>query len=267
MKRERITGSHTTRQAHCLVEGSSVLRRERICVEKVIHLSLNNEPLANLVASPHQLRELGAGFVISEGLARDIEKVEVEGDRIRVYAASGVPSGERVTESSGGLSMGGTPGTIVSRVVIEADDVFKVISEIVSELWEMTGGAHCSVLFSRGRIVAKSSDIGRHNTVDKVIGSAVLTGLDLSYCVLGCTGRQPAGMVRKAANAGIPIIVSKAATTDEGITLARRSGLTLICRVREQSFCVYSHPWRVAGLGADDTGEFLKKGRSCREKQ
>jgi FdhD protein len=97
-------------------------------------------------------------------------------------------------------------------------------------------------------IVAKSSDVGRHNTVDKVIGYGVLNNIDLSGCVLGCTGRQPAGMVSKAVNAGIPIIVSKAATTNEGISLAQASGLTLVCRVRDDRFCVYTHPERISGL-------------------
>lgn len=115
----------------------------------------------------------------------------------------------------------------------------------------LTGGAHCSVLYSDGRVVARSSDVGRHNTVDKVIGHAVLSGIDPARCVLGCTGRQPAGMVRKARNAGIPVIVTKAATTAEGIALAREAGITLICRVKEGAFRVYSHPWRVEGL-ADD---------------
>ena len=137
---------------------------------------------------------------------------------------------------------------VKSSLVIERELIFTVISAIVSELWERTGGAHCSGSLLRGELVAKSSDIGRHNTVDKVIGHALLNGIDLSGCVLGCTGRQPSGMITKAANAGIPIVVSKAATTRQGAETAQRAGLTLVGRVKQDSFCVYSHPERIAGL-------------------
>ncbi|MGC9323111.1 MAG: formate dehydrogenase accessory sulfurtransferase FdhD [Desulfomonilia bacterium] len=266
MKKEPIENSYTRKDALLYRDGSSASVHEAVCVEKVFSLVLNDESIGRMVASPHQLKELGAGFVISEGLAHDIGKVEVDGDRILVYSSSSRKPGGPVTESSGGISLGTVRTRIASELTIDRDDVFRVIGEIASELWEKTGGAHCSVLFSENRIVAKCSDIGRHNTVDKVIGHAILEGIELSGCILGCTGRQPAGMVSKAINAGIPIVISKAATTDEGIHLARAAGLTLICRVREHSFCVYSHPERIANLTDTDPRTPRKKRRSCRKK-
>ncbi len=225
-----------------------VKRPEMVCVERVIHLFLNDKPLGNFVASPSQLKELGAGFVISEGLAEDLDDVVVEGDQVKVYAGCIEQRQEIVTESSGGLSTGRIMRKITSNHMIDREDIFMVIANIVSKTWEKTGGVHCSVLFTGKELVAKSSDVGRHNTVDKVIGYCILNRIDLSTCVLGCTGRQPAGMVSKAVNAGIPIIISKAATTDAGIRLAESAGLTLVCRVKKDSFCVYTHPHRIRDL-------------------
>jgi FdhD protein len=119
------------------------------------------------------------------------------------------------------------------------------MDSIISEIWERTGGAHCSVLFSDGRLIARSEDIGRHNTVDKVVGYAILNNIDLSTCVLGCSGRQPAVMVSKAANAGIPIVISRSAPTDKGIRTADLAGVTLICFARGNRFTVYTHPDRI----------------------
>ena len=237
-----------TADAICQAGGKIIRRSEEVCIERVIHLYLNDEPIGSLVASPSQLSELGAGFVISEGLAKDVEKVSVDGDQVRVYSKDISRPQKMMTGSSGGASSGKIVNTISASLLIDREDIFTVIAEIVSELWEKTGGAHCSVLFSGKEIIAKSSDVGRHNTVDKVIGHCILNRIDLSGCVLGCTGRQPAGMVSKAVNAGIPIIISKAATTDEGVQLADACGLTLICRVKEGRFCVYSHPERIRGL-------------------
>lgn len=95
--------------------------------------------------------------------------------------------------------------------------------------------------------MVKSSDVGRHNTVDKVVGHAILNKIDLSRCTIGCTGRQPAGMVKKDANAGIPIVISRAASTDKGIATANAAGITLVCFSRGDRFTIYTHPERILG--------------------
>jgi len=220
-----------------------------VCVERTYSLWLNGRGLARLVASPGQLQELGTGFVITEGLAGAVDEVQVIGSEIHVYApAQETPSGAVITESSGGQTLSRPVKTVSSELKLATEEVFWIIKAIVSDLWQTTGGAHCSVLFSNGRQIAKASDVGRHNSVDKVIGQAVLGGMDLSRCILGCTGRQPEGMVAKAARAGVPVIVSKAATTNKGVELAGRAGVTLICRVKDQGFTVYTHPERIVGL-------------------
>ena len=220
-----------------------------VCVERTYSLWLNGRGLVRLVASPSQLQELGAGFVITEGLASAVDDVRVTGSEIHVYApALEASSGAIITESSGGLALSRPVQVVSSELMLAVEEVFWIIQAIVSDLWQATGGAHCSVLFSDGRLVAKASDVGRHNTVDKVVGTAVLGGMDLSRCILGCTGRQPEGMVAKAARAGLPVIVSKAATTQKGVELAESAGVTLICRVKDKSFTVYTHSHRIVGL-------------------
>ena len=199
-----------------------------VCIEESFRLYLNNEFIGELIASPSQLEELGAGHVICEGIASGVSGVQVSGDEIRIHAET--PEEKCTTESS---------------VTIEKEHIFEVMDSLVSEIWERTGGVHCSVLFSDGRLIARSEDIGRHNTVDKVVGYAILNNIDLSTCVLGCSGRQPAAMVSKAANASIPIVISRSAATDKGIHTANLAGMTLICFARGNRFTVYAHPDRI----------------------
>jgi FdhD protein len=220
-----------------------VIREERF------HIYLNNQHLTDQIASPDQLAELGAGFIICEGLAPHIESVEVEGDEIWVEADT-KERPEFEYRSCGGCGIEQTPKKVVSSLKIPCRDVYTVTKEITSETWKKTGGVHCSVLFSGGLLIAKSCDIGRHNTVDKVIGSAELNDIDRSQCYIGCTGRQPAGMVSKSANAGIPIIISRAASTDKGILTAEETGVTLICFSREKRFTIYTHPERIMDIGS-----------------
>lgn len=232
-----------------------VTLQDSVCVEDTFRLLLDDVPLAQIIASPDQLRELGAGFVICEGLAERVQDVRVAKNEIRVYAKSDAParsSAQRKVDyelrASGCIGVRGLPKTVVSSLAISKADVFQVIRQVESEVWKRTGGVHCSVLFHDGQLLVRSSDIGRHNTIDKIVGFAVLHGIDLSQCVIGCTGRQPAGMVAKVANAGVPVVVSKAASTDAGIVLADRSNVTLICFARGERFTIYSHPERLAGL-------------------
>ncbi|WP_342678289.1 formate dehydrogenase accessory sulfurtransferase FdhD [Methanofollis sp. UBA420] len=221
---------------------------DEVCVEHRYLLVMNGTPVARMVASADSLREFGAGFAITEGLARDVTSVEVTGDEVRVEAVP-APTCEQVVESSGGTAYLREVPQVASDLRIGIDDVYRMTAAIESDEWQRTGGLHCSVLFCDGELCAKACDVGRHNTVDKVIGHAVLAGLDRSRCVLGCTGRQPAGMVAKAARAGIPIVISRAASTSEGIATAQEAGLTLVCFSRGDRFTVYTHPERIEGVG------------------
>ncbi|MDD2474068.1 MAG: formate dehydrogenase accessory sulfurtransferase FdhD [Methanoculleus sp.] len=215
-----------------------------ITLEDHVRLFLNGEYLATLVASPDRLDDLAAGFVICEGLTDTISLVEVSGKDVHITA----PVGKEIrleVESSGGYRVLGEPKPVASSITVTADGIRAVTAAVESDTWKKTGAVHCSVLFCNGELITRACDVGRHNTVDKVVGYAALRGLDRSTCILGCTGRQPAGMVAKAANAGIPVIVSRAASTDRGIQTAERAGITLVCFSRGERFTIYTHPERV----------------------
>jgi FdhD protein len=233
-----------------VIDGTARETDDAVVIEDRFELLLNDQPVTEMVASRDMLEELGAGYLVSEGIVRCVDKVKVMGDRILVYSDTGCDLRwtKREVGSSGGLSFIMTPSTVVSDIRLSPDDVIRVTREIETDLWKKTGGVHCSVLFSDGRLLAKSSDVGRHNTVDKLVGHAVLNGIDLSHCVIGCTGRQPAGMVRKSAHAGIPVIISRAATTDKGIAMADAAKITLIGFSRGDRFTVYTHPERITGI-------------------
>jgi len=238
----------TVRRMGIQVIGDQVCEVEdNIVVEGRVRLFLNGEYLTTLVASPDRLEDLGAGFVVCEGLAETVESVEVSGMDVHIAA----PAKREILlemESSGGYRVLGEAKEVDSAITITADGVRAVTAAIESDVWRRTGGVHCSVLFCDGDLVTRACDVGRHNTVDKVVGYAALRGLDRSACILGCTGRQPAGMVAKAANAGIPIVVSRAASTDRGILTAERAGLTLVCFSRGERFTIYTHPGRVSDV-------------------
>lgn len=220
---------------------------EPVVVEDKITLHLNGRKYLTLVATNDSLTELGAGFFVAAGIAKKILTVTVEGSDVYVEADD-VSCVEGALESAGGFDPGKVLTVSAPDARITPEEIFAIREALNGDAWGETGGLHCTVLYHNHEQAAVFSDIGRHNTVDKAIGYMTLHGFDPADCAIGCTGRQPIGMVSKAANAGIPIIVSRAASTSAGIAAAQESGVTLICFTRDRRFTVYAHPERISGL-------------------
>ncbi|MEO5703706.1 MAG: formate dehydrogenase accessory sulfurtransferase FdhD [Candidatus Limnocylindrales bacterium] len=129
----------------------------------------------------------------------------------------------------------------------------KVITSLPDELraaqaaFERTGGLHAAGLFETdGSLVAIREDVGRHNALDKLIGSRVrVRELPLWDRILMVSGRVSFEIVQKAAVAGIPIICAVSAPSDLAVRLSDRLGVTLIGFLRGDGFNVYSHDGRV----------------------
>ena len=77
--------------------------------------------------------------------------------------------------------------------------------------FDQTGGLHAAALFSpRGELIEIREDVGRHNALDKLVGSQVLAGaLPLHDRILMVSGRVSFEIVQKAAVAGVPIVVRR----------------------------------------------------------
>jgi FdhD protein len=108
-----------------------------------------------------------------------------------------------------------------------------------------TGGLHAAGLFEAdGSEVVVREDVGRHNAVDKVVGSRILTGAPVPP-VLVLSGRIGFELVQKAVVSGVSAIVAVGAPTSLALTLARDAGLILAGFTRSQRCVVYAGADRV----------------------
>ena len=96
-------------------------------------------------------------------------------------------------------------------------------------LYQATHAVHSCFVLHEGRILCACEDIGRHNALDKAVGSVLLAGVPLSECVLYTSGRVPMDMVRKAIRAGVPALVSKTMPTVQSLELGAEYGLQFVC--------------------------------------
>jgi formate dehydrogenase accessory protein FdhD len=116
----------------------------------------------------------------------------------------------------------------------------------IAKGFKETGGLHDSGIFkSDGTMLAFSEDVGRHNTVDKVIGAASLARVNFGECFMIITGRVPGDMIYKAAKVGLPIVASVAAVLNSGISSAEKANIALVGFVRGKRMNVYTYPERI----------------------
>lgn len=96
-------------------------------------------------------------------------------------------------------------------------------------LFERTGGSHgAAVVTPGGDLVEVREDVGRHNAVDKLVGSAVLDGRSMAADVLVLSGRASYELLVKAAVARIEVVVANGAASTLAIDVANTFGITLV---------------------------------------
>ncbi len=134
--------------------------------------------------------------------------------------------------------------------VVQAATITGLPDELrrAQSLFERTGGLHAAALFDpEGRLIGVREDVGRHNALDKLIGSELLAGhLPLSATVLMVSGRTSFEIIQKAATAGIPIVCAVSAPSSLAVDAARRFGLTLVGFLRGERFNTYTRADRIA---------------------
>jgi FdhD protein len=261
------------------VHGSlSARESDELSVEEPLEIRVSEgggsapRSVAVTMRTPGDEVDLAAGFLFTEGIIagpEDLERVERRGpnavlarlcDGVSLDAAK-LERHSFVSSSCGACGKRSIEAVRVAGRHRIAPGEPRLDPDVVHGLpprlragqsgFARTGGIHASGLFdASGELIGLREDVGRHNALDKLIGSELLAGrIPLSSTILLVSGRVSFELVQKAAIAGIPVLSAVGAPSSLAVDLARECGMTLLGFVRDSRFNVYADSGRIAPAG------------------
>lgn len=256
-KTERITLTRITIQDRKVVE-------DMVVQELPLKIFLNGREIVTTLCSPVALDYLAVGILVSEGLLdskQEIKQllVDLKTSLVHVetiedkHAANGQFFRPLVASSGGkgasSYSLSSPKGNIKvdSDINVSASEVTALVKDFLqrSSVYTLTHSVHSAAFCDNQRILIFHDDIGRHNALDKVFGECLMNDITPDKGIIVTSGRISSEILLKVARRKVPILISKAASTNLGVKLAQSLGVTIIRFMSNEVINVYSHDWRV----------------------
>ena len=216
--------------------------------EVPVWLEVNGHPAVTWMCTPDLLEELAVGWLHGEGFIDGAREVtlrpcasdlgfwaEVPASRVADVAAE-----QRRPVLASGCGAVSTfladPATVVARPARGTPPGVETLRARFKDLfgrgarYRETGGIHAAALTDGESLLSHAEDIGRHNAVDKAIGSALIAGRSVAGLGMLVTGRISAELAFKAARAGLAWVATPSVPSSLAVEIARRSGMTLVGR-------------------------------------
>ena len=230
----------------------AVIEEASICIH------VNGKDFVTIMATPIDQKAMALGFLRAEGFISSMDDVEVvdlneNGVCVDVWLDHDVERPSRMIRTTGcgggitfdDLTAARDPLPFGRAVTVQQiiDLYTKLSSNAV--LYPITRGVHTSALCTQDDILIWTEDVGRHNTLDKLWGKAMLEDIPTKGRIIVTTGRISSEMLGKAAKMEVPIIASRTSPTSRSLALAEAWNITVVGYVRRGSVQVYTHPERI----------------------
>jgi FdhD protein len=240
---------------------------DELALEEPLEIQVDTQPVSVTMRTPGHDDELAAGFLATEGIitsSKDVLRIAPhprnERNVINVFLRN-APDLERLKRHVFVASSCGLCGKASIESVHQHFKPLKTRLQVATEVllglpeklrdaqkaFARSGGLHAAGIFSRaGELIVSREDVGRHNTVDKVIGHGLLHGLlPFKDHILMVSGRASFEIMQKALAARIPVVAAVSAPSSLAVDFAIESGQTLVGFLRDQRMNLYAGRHRV----------------------
>jgi FdhD protein len=239
-----------------------------VAVEVPVALEYNGISHVVMLASPGALEDFALGFSLSEGLLAEPSELydceivmQDQGILVRMQIAAErfVALKEKRRNMTGRTGCGLCGAETLEQVFRHPPAVSQKLTmpaqwlldgmrsmQAAQALQQQSGATHAAAwMNSQGEVVCVREDVGRHNALDKLIGALAYAREDFSQGALLITSRASYEMVQKSAMMGIGIVAAISAPTSLAVNMAQDKEVTLAGFMRDQSYVIYAHPWRI----------------------
>lgn len=243
--------------------GGRVERVDRgIVQEHPITVSLNGRELVRFLCTPEQLAPQVVGFLYLEGIIQSIREIawisvcaEEGAADVALFSEPRIPEKKAITSGCGGGITFNIDFEAASLADLDVRVAPAQLMHLMKELhaharhYRETRGIHVSALSDGQELLIVAEDVGRHNTLDKIAGEALIREIPTEGRILISSGRISSEMLVKAARMRVPILASRTSPTAMAVELARRLGITVVGYLRADQFNLYTHEWRLDTRG------------------
>lgn len=239
-----------------------------VAIEEPLEIRIGEKPVSVTLRTPGDDFDLAAGFLYTESIlpSRDaiasirhwgspnVVRIDVNGhvdlQRLQRHFYSTSSCGVCGKVSIDALRVHASPLNSHTQVSLQTIHHLGDALRAEQRAFDATGAIHAAGVFdASGALMRVREDIGRHNAVDKVIGSFFREGVVLSEHLLFVSGRTSFEIVQKAIVARMPIVAAVGAPSSLAVDLAKEFNVTLLGFVREGRFNVYAGEERIIASG------------------
>lgn len=239
---------------------------DRIAQEWPVAIVCNGISHAVMMCTPADLEAFALGFVLTEGIVErrsdvvDIEIVWNDGSaEVELTLVQQAFSELKVKRRSlAGRSGCGVCGIeSIELLDLEADRIeagpflstldAQAVARAAASLPErqtlqkLTGGVHAAAWCNAaGEILHVCEDVGRHNALDKLIGTVMFARESTRDGFVFLSSRASYELIRKAARVDVPMIATISAPTSLAIRIAQQAGIRLVAFARGDGFVEYA---------------------------
>lgn len=264
-------------EASCFIDSEDTLAIEEPLEIKLVSGPITNRQITDVsitMRTPGNDLDLAIGFLFTEGIITSQTQIDFlfttthqpESNRINIYCKEEVSIDMRLLQRNfyttsacgvcGKASMDAVWAVIRNPIQTDVMVSKEVILNLPEQLirhqhtFRQTGGLHAAALFDKeGALIQTREDVGRHNALDKLIGSFLQSSQESNFIpeasILLLSGRASFELLQKAAMAGIGMVCAVGAPSSLAVATAEKFGITLIGFLKNNRFNIYANAHRV----------------------